>query len=636
MNKTLFVFILMMTYSQSLFAEKQRLEIHDFGEPEVETFLEIGDRNFLINRVGRGKLGSKVVSGQNVDGDSMTIAQTDNGEFSGNVRIKGKNYRVKPNGELERAGRIVKNDVVVRKLHGKDRLTANDTNIVDRWHNPGWKNMIWDINGNNYGKWYTGETDRNITYIDLYAYVDNSIPNHKAFLDAEIAFANNIFARSNVYIRLNLVGYEGMTISVEKAVTTLNKMGQNSGQFQNIVQRQKQTGADLVHAFVSLDNRREMCGVSYIGGYKGRWDWRDGYGVTVCHGGESFVHEIAHNFGSDHDNSNAGEGFHFWYSLGYNIKNQQGWDVISTVMSYGDAEMGVFSNPDIYCNGQPCGLEEQADNARSLNETRNWVAAYNGPQDGSSNGTPGDDNVAKDSDNDGVDDYYDVCPNTPYGTEVDSEGCAISDNSSGSSNGSGNSNNNTDSDGDGLSNTSDNCPQNYNPSQNDTDNDGIGDKCDDTPNGDTTTPTQPPEYTFVRSMDMSSHGGMCTRSRSVQHDYQVNFRGFQNNSSSGSVWAICPLTRASGSKMIAAEITILPITSKVNNVKIRCDLVEIYEGNVQDTISLSINPNNTDTGESTHVFDPVSASDPHSSSFAVECLIPRGYAITNIRQVSGN
>lgn len=639
MNKILFVFILMMTYSQSLFAEKQRLRIHDFDEPEVETFLEIGNRNFLINRVGRGKLGSKIVSGQNVDGDTMTIAQSDNGEFTGNVQIQGKNYRVKPNGELERAGRIVKNDVVVRKLHGKDRLTANDTNIVDRWHNPGWKNMVWDINGNNYGKWYTGETDRNITYIDLYAYVDNSIPNHKAFLDAEVAFANNVFARSNVYIRLNLVGYEGMTIGVEKAVTTLNKMGQNSGQFQNIVQRQKQTGADLVHAFVSLDTRREMCGVSYIGGYKGRWDWRDGYGVTVCHGGESFVHEIAHNFGSDHDNSNAGEGFHFWYSLGYNTKNQQGWDVISTVMSYGDAEMGVFSNPDIYCNGQPCGLEEQADNARSLNETRNWVAAYNGPQDGSSSGTPGDDNVAKDTDNDGVDDYYDVCPNTPYGTQVDSEGCAVTDNSSsssGSSGNSGNSNNNTDSDSDGISNTWDNCPQRYNPSQNDTDNDGIGDKCDDTPNGNTTTPTQPPEYTFVSSMDVSSHGGVCTRSRSVQHDYQVNFRGFQNNSSSGNVWAICPLTRASGSKMIAAEITILPITSKISNTKIRCDLVEVYEGNVQDTISLSINPNNTNTGESTHVFDPVNVSDPYSSSFAVECLIPRGYAITSIRQVSGN
>lgn len=639
MNKILFVFILMMTYSQSLFAEKQRLRIHDFDEPEVETFLEIGNRNFLINRVGRGKLGSKIVSGQNVDGDTMTIAQSDNGEFTGNVQIQGKNYRVKPNGELEGAGRIVKNDVVVRKLHGKDRLTANDTNIVDRWHNPGWKNMVWDINGNNYGKWYTGETDRNITYIDLYAYVDNSIPNHKAFLDAEIAFANNVFARSNVYIRLNLVGYEGMTIGVEKAVNTLNKMGQNSGQFQNIVQRQKQTGADLVHAFVSLDTRREMCGVSYIGGYKGRWDWRDGYGVTVCHGGESFVHEIAHNFGSDHDNSNAGEGFHFWYSLGYNTKNQQGWDVISTVMSYGDAEMGVFSNPDIYCNGQPCGLEEQADNARSLNETRNWVAAYNGPQDGSSSGTPGDDNVAKDTDNDGVDDYYDVCPNTPYGTQVDSEGCAVTDNSSsssGSSGNSGNSNNNTDSDSDGISNTWDNCPQRYNPSQNDTDNDGIGDKCDDTPNGNTTTPTQPPEYTFVSSMDVSSHGGVCTRSRSVQHDYQVNFRGFQNNSSSGNVWAICPLTRASGSKMIAAEITILPITSKISNTKIRCDLVEVYEGNVQDTISLSINPNNTNTGESTHVFDPVNVSDPYSSSFAVECLIPRGYAITSIRQVSGN
>ena len=107
MNKILFVFILMMTYSQSLFAEKQRLRIHDFDEPEVETFLEIGNRNFLINRVGRGKLGSKIVSGQNVDGDTMTIAQSDNGEFTGNVQIQGKNYRVKPNGELERrAGRF--------------------------------------------------------------------------------------------------------------------------------------------------------------------------------------------------------------------------------------------------------------------------------------------------------------------------------------------------------------------------------------------------------------------------------------------------------------------------------------------------------------------------------------------------
>ena len=637
MFKIVLVFLFVAFCAQSVAADNT-LRIDNWGEPEVDTTMRIGDRNFTVERIGRGKLGNNVISGVTYNGDSMTIVQADNGDFTGNVRIAGKNYRVKPNGELQRAGRIKKNDVVVRKLYGKDRLTAQDTSIVDRWHNPGWKNMIWDIHGNNYGKWYTAETDRTITYIDLYAYVDNTIPNHRAFLDAEIAFANNIFARSNVYIRLNLVGYKGIDIGMEKATTTLNKMGNNTGEFRDIVQLQKQTGADLVHAFVSIDSRREMCGVSYIGGYKGRWDWRDGYGVTVCHGGESFVHEIAHNFGSDHDSANAGEGFHFWYSLGYNTRNQQGWDVISTIMSYGDAETGVFSNPDIYCNGQPCGMAEQADNARSLNETRNWVAAYNGPQNGSSTGTtPDNNNTPKDSDNDGIDDYYDVCPNTPYGTEVDSEGCAVNNGSSGGSNNSGNPPNNPDNDGDGVSDLTDNCPNNYNAYQSDADNDGIGDVCDSTPNGDnTTSPPNVNNHGPGVNTDINSHGGVCTRSRSVQHDYQVNFRGFQNNSNTGSIWALCPITRGSNTSMVAAEVTILPIVKSAANYKIRCDLVEVYEGNVQETISLSVNPSNTNTGESTHVFEPVSVSDPHSSSFAVECQVPRGYAITNIRQVSGS
>ena len=88
--------------------------------------------------------------------------------------------------------------------------------------------------------------------------------------------------------------------------------------------------------------------------------------------------------------------------------------------------------------------------------------------------------------------------------------------------------------------------------------------------------------------------------------------------------------------MVAAEVTILPITDGVGNYNIRCDLVEVYEGNVEDTISLSIDPSNTNTGESTHVFEPVKVTDPYSSSFAVECQVPRGYAITNIRQVSGS
>ena len=103
-------------WSYNSHAGGDNLRIGNWAEPEIDTFMEIGERNFRVKRVGRGKLGNSVVSGHNTDGDSMTIVQADNGEFAGNVRMDGKNFRVKPNGELERAGRVKKNDVIVRKL----------------------------------------------------------------------------------------------------------------------------------------------------------------------------------------------------------------------------------------------------------------------------------------------------------------------------------------------------------------------------------------------------------------------------------------------------------------------------------------------------------------------------------------
>lgn len=64
-----------------------------------------------------------------------------------------------------------------------------------------------------------------------------------------------------------------------------------------------------------------------------------------------------------------------------------------------------------------------------------------------------------DDDNDGVSDPNDLCPNTPFGTVVNSDGCP-------------------DADDDGVADSGDNCPNVSNTDQADNDNDGLGDACD--------------------------------------------------------------------------------------------------------------------------------------------------------------
>ncbi|MCW1953298.1 MAG: gliding motility-associated C-terminal domain-containing protein [Flavobacteriia bacterium] len=72
-----------------------------------------------------------------------------------------------------------------------------------------------------------------------------------------------------------------------------------------------------------------------------------------------------------------------------------------------------------------------------------------------------------DTDGDGVLDPFDLCPNTPSGAVVNSDGCAASQ---------------RDTDSDGINDSLDNCPFVANASQADADGDGVGDVCDNAPN----------------------------------------------------------------------------------------------------------------------------------------------------------
>lgn len=146
-------------------------------------------------------------------------------------------------------------------------------------------------------------------------------------------------------------------------------------------------GADLVLLLRNFERGVSMtCGNGYLLGYHGGQTYASngfslvsdhGYGNDNC-GDWTFAHELGHNMGSHHDTETAeGDYGAFTYSRGYRqtLGTYRGF---ATIMAYETADqwtLGIFSNPRLnQCLGQPCGLADTADNARSLSERASAMA----------------------------------------------------------------------------------------------------------------------------------------------------------------------------------------------------------------------------------------------------------------------
>ena len=149
-----------------------------------------------------------------------------------------------------------------------------------------------------------------------------------------------------------------------------------------------ESAADLVALVRPHGDHEHNCGAGWLNGaHRSPELMSDQNGFSVSNvapcGPYVLAHELAHNMGSAHDRDAetwTGELTYgaYGFSFGY---HQDGPAAFGTIMaeSPGKPWLGYFSNPLLQACGAKCGIEDVADNVRSLNATAGIVAAFRDP-----------------------------------------------------------------------------------------------------------------------------------------------------------------------------------------------------------------------------------------------------------------
>jgi hypothetical protein len=142
--------------------------------------------------------------------------------------------------------------------------------------------------------------------------------------------------------------------------------------------------ADLVALLVAAPDA-DSCGVGYVMQSPGPSFAGNAFSVTAvapCLADYAFSHELGHNMGCAHDHANANAPGAYPYSHGHRFTGDSLVE-FRTIMAYPPGSRILqYSNPDVLFDGQPTGVPEgepqPADNAQTIDNTAEIVAAFGG------------------------------------------------------------------------------------------------------------------------------------------------------------------------------------------------------------------------------------------------------------------
>lgn len=94
----------------------------------------------------------------------------------------------------------------------------------------------------------------------------------------------------------------------------------------------------------------------------------------------TFGHEIGHNQGCNHDRDHAGDYCLFDYSYGHRWTGESGTEWITVMSYYPGTLINYYSNPNVYYDGRPTGVDvwqpDSAYNALTINNSASTIAGF--------------------------------------------------------------------------------------------------------------------------------------------------------------------------------------------------------------------------------------------------------------------
>jgi hypothetical protein len=246
--------------------------------------------------------------------------------------------------------------------------------------------------------WPAATTATQEVQVDLLGLYSDELVVFRGSVDAaetevisQVAIANQVHVDSGTRVRFALADLAEVTVPAGSYNTPLlSAITNNTLEGTDVRALRDAATADLVFLLRPYAEGDSTCGVGWLGsGELGRANATPDAGFSVSNVGTecgSYVvpHELGHNLGSMHDRETATDvgGVHYGaypYSFGY---RQAGPPGFATVMAYevsGSPWVGYFSSPALTACGAQCGVADEADNVRSLDQVAPAVAAFRGP-----------------------------------------------------------------------------------------------------------------------------------------------------------------------------------------------------------------------------------------------------------------